>query len=106
MSSMRLSVTISLGGSCITRGSAGAKGTVASSYSDGKFRLNDEWRVVGSQDGSRQRSCARSAVVSLIELNMDGAGADPNGRRTRRDAMSSRTVMELRAALMDACTRL
>ena len=103
---MKLSVTMSLSGRHISRGSAWHISSLFVSWVCGKSRLKDEWSFSGSQELSNERSCATSATVSLTELNSVGAGAEPKGRRPRRYAISSKTVMQVFAACIFACIRL
>lgn len=98
ISSIKLSVTISRGGSCMCSLSAFPISTLSGKYSAGSFRNSkldrtvDVFHVVSSL-----RSWATSVIVSLTSLNMDGAGDEPKGNRKRRYARSSIIVMHVTA---------
>ena len=47
----------------------------------GNLGLFGEWRDMKSQDGSSNRSLARSKTISLTMQYRLGAGLEPNGRR-------------------------
>ena len=105
--SMKLSVTIFLGGKSTYRLSALPNGmyfiVCVSGFS---FMLNDDLSVCGDHEGSDARSCAMSAAASLIVLNIGGAGDDPKGSLVSKYAMSFRTVMHVIADDISAWMRL
>ena len=57
-------------------------------------------KVDGDHDGSKVRSMTTSVMLSLISLKIGGAADAPKGRRARRYAKSSKTVMQVTAVDM------
>ena len=85
ISSMKLSVTMSLGGNFTARSSASAKAIFAGRYLGGRLRNSKSaHNFVVSQVGSAARSWATSVTVSLMSPNIDGAGVEPKGRRSSK----------------------
>ena len=83
-SSMKLSVQMSRAGRLTASLSAFANGMCSGSALGGKSRLNAECREWGSHVGSKDKSCATSAAVSLTVLKIAGAGEEPKGSRVKR----------------------
>jgi hypothetical protein len=104
MSSMKLSLTISLGGNGTDRLFACSNGMFFGRNVGGLFtNLKFECRVFVDHVGSRDKSHATSVIVSLIMLKIEGAGDEPKGSLTSKYAMSFTIVMHVTAAFIDAC---
>ena len=105
--SRKSSVTISLSGISTASRSAEPNESTGGSGFGSWSRLKEDERVFGSDDFSMHKSCATSAIISLLVLNSVGAGAEPKGRCVRRyHASPSRIVKQSVAADIAAWIRL